>query len=350
MTQQSSQLFLHEIITNMDWPLNHLFSEDDKQLVKSSVPITDSKATDLVTHGRTIHEADETESGMWFKINSSISDSGTDVVENYFTSLYKKISCCLGRVAITVPMLKFDSTTNTMTKEYKTIQASKSECCGNKRCLINGIDWYDDNTTEGGHNPRCEELLIRLVAFLEKYNPESKMLNTYGGCIANRNMAIGDVDFTLNPILYDLVSNNRSCMIDSCSGLAYKRKQDRRYCANTICQANVNLADVAAGHDVSVIGTKISQQCGGDSTMMQTNNLSSTNSNSTANTQSNASKTAIKLKQMNDAKNKKNNIIYASIFAVIVLFFIVVAGMILLKNKNETKDLEEVKEPSLEEV
>lgn len=245
------------LIKNIGWKVNNIFSPEDKADIMRNVLIDNDEATLLTTTGTTKDNADERNKGMWRKLNSAITGKKGDTLEHYFENIYKKLACCTNQKTITVPILKRNSQ-GKIQKIYKTISVDT----GNE-CTMNGINWFDDNTTEQGYNSNCEDLMQRLIAFLSKYDPENDMIKTYGGCLANKNLDDIDEDILKDPFLLNMVNVNRSCLMPSCNQPgAYKRKQDRKSCTTTICTAEFNVSDNQAGGALSVFGNQIQQQCG----------------------------------------------------------------------------------------
>jgi len=246
-----------DLIKNIGWKINNIFSPADKADIMRSVLISNDEATLLTTTGTTKDNADERNQGMWRKLNSAITGKKGDTLEHYFENIYKKLACCTNQKTITVPILKRNSQ-GKIEKIYKTISVDTGS-----ECTMNGVDWFDDNTTEQGYNSNCEDLLQRLIAFLSKYDPENEMIKTYGGCLANKNLDDIDEDILKDPFLLNMVNVNRSCLMPTCNEPgAYKRKQDRKSCTTTICTAEFNVSDNDAGGALSVFGNQIEQQCG----------------------------------------------------------------------------------------
>jgi len=259
MTNGSANNEMNNALISVGWTFDNLFNQNDIPLLLNDVAITKEKAEQLATTGLTLSTADERGGGMWTKVTLGTGDSTSTIFDHYFDRLYQKLACCMNMKQIIVPM--YDKTTNQVTYKQLTIDPSSSAC------NINGIDWYDDNITEQGYNPKCEELMDRLIAFLSKYDPSNPMIGTYGGCTSNR-----FVD-TSNPISYALTDVNRSCLVPQCaSGSAYKRKQDRKSCTTTLCQANMSFNDLDAGHAIDLYGNSIKQSCGPDTTLMKSIN------------------------------------------------------------------------------
>ena len=249
------------MIKNIGWKLNNLFTPADKTDIMRSVLISDSDADLLTTTGATKDKADERNGGMWMALNKSITGKDGITTEHYFEKIYEKLACCSGKSQITVPILKRNTTTGKIERIYKTIKVDRT-----KECTINGQDWADDNTTETGYKPNCEQLLQRLIAFLSKYDPENPMLDSYGGCLANKHLNAIDENILKDPFLLNLVNVNRSCLMPTCNNPdAYKRKQDRKSCTTTICQAKIGVSDSQAGGAISVFGNQIQQNCGPES-------------------------------------------------------------------------------------
>lgn len=250
--------YANVILKQIGWRFDNIFEAGDLEDIKKTVAISDDEALLLTTTGKTEETADERNQGMWMKIPALL--TGTeDITSHYFDSFYTKVGCCTGQTQLTLPVLERNEE-GEQEKVYKTIVIDRAEC------TIDGVDWYDDNTTEGGYNPNCERFMIRLIAFLEKYDPTNPMLNTYGGCMANRHIDAIDPEIINDPFMLQLVDVNRSCVLSTCTQpLAYKRKQDRKSCETTFCNAEINIDDIEAGGDVSVLDTVITQQCGANS-------------------------------------------------------------------------------------
>lgn len=244
-----------KLIKNISWNFNNIFSPSDSTNIKRNVYIDDKDLDLLVTTGITSDTADERKKGMWMS-------HGQNKVEHYFENLYKKLACCTGKYGetITVPVLT-RLPNGKIGKKYKTITIDRK-----KECTINGIDWTDDNLTPENHNKNCERFMQRLFAFLSKYDPDNPMIETYGGCLANKNLEKVDKKILTDPFLFQIVNTNRRCLIDSCNKpQAYKRQQDRYNCETTICKADFAISDVQAGGAIDVFGNKIVQQCGANS-------------------------------------------------------------------------------------
>jgi hypothetical protein len=252
------------LLKTIGWKFNNLFTPDDKENIKKSVLISDEEATLLTTTGTTSSNADERNQGMWMKLNKSITGN-KDTTEHYFENIYKKLACCSGKSQITVPILKRNQKTGEIERVYKTIKIDRKG-----ECTMNGLDWADDNTTEKGYKPHCEDLMQRLIAFLSKYDSKNPMIDSYGGCLANKHLNAIDEDILKDPFLLNLVNINRSCLMPTCNKPdAYKRKQDRKSCTTTICQAKIGVSEAQAGGAISVFGNQIEQQCGPQSELSQ---------------------------------------------------------------------------------
>jgi len=257
MSNMEEGYFL-SLIKNISWKLNNLFTPNDKADIMRSVLIDEKEATLLTETGTTKNNADERNKGMWRSLNATITGKPGNTVEHYFENIYKKLACCTGKDNITVPILKRNETTGKIERIYKTIRVDR-----NKECTMNGVNWKDDNTTEAGYNSNCEDLMQRLIAFLSKYDPENPMIDSYGGCLANKHLDSVDPEIRKDPFLLNLVNTNRSCLMPSCNNPdAYKRKQDRKSCETTICQANVGVSESQAAGAISVFGNQIEQHCG----------------------------------------------------------------------------------------
>lgn len=253
MSKYSPQLSAY-LIKNMNWPTNYLFDDNDEENIKNAVAISDDNAKYLATTGTTKDTIEKGDKGMWIQ-NSIGDDDNSPQISNYFQKMYSKLSCCLGKKQISVPIL-VTTDDNKLEKKYVEISAND--------CNIDGIDWYDDNTTELGYNEKCQNLLVRLIAFLDKYDPDNEMIDTYGGCIANKHLKNNnlDIDFTSQPLLYQLADINRKCLIEKCREPdAYKRLQERQNCETTFCQSQMTFTDLDAAN-LNILGTQIQQTCG----------------------------------------------------------------------------------------
>ena len=247
------------LVKNISWPSDNLFDADDVADIRKNVSISEADANILTTAGKTKDTADSRQLGMWIKANASVSTTGKEEVSSYFDNIYSKLSCCLGSSEVSVPIIKQKADGDTEV-EYVTIKVEGDDC------KINGIDWYDDNTTTAGHNLKCDYLMQRLIAFLEKYNPDSPMIEKYGGCFANR-FIYDEMGNNINPALYNMIDSNRSCsLVSKCQqdGEAYLRKQDRHDCALTFCQSTTTFDNLTAGEKIKIQPT-IEQQCGPNS-------------------------------------------------------------------------------------
>jgi len=241
------------MLKNIGWKINNLFVAGDKTDILRSTSISKHDAEQLVSTGLTKSNPSGNEFGMWRELNSTITGKPGVTIENYFEDIYVKLACCLGKDTITVP-IPYRGDDGKIYRKEVTISVDRPG-----ECTLNGQDWNDNNTTEDGHNPKCQKLFERLVAFLSKYDPENPMLESYGGCIANKNI---DPKILENPTLFSIVDANRSCTVGSCGGEAYKRKKDRKNCETTLCTAEINISDVEAGGALNVLGNSIEQNCG----------------------------------------------------------------------------------------
>lgn len=250
--------YLLSLIKNIGWKLNNIFNASDKSSIMKSVFMSEEEAELLVSTGNTKENADERNMGMWMKLNSTITGKDGDTLEHYFEDIYTKLACCTGQSSIVVPILKRNTTTGKIEKIYKKISVDRSS-----QCKINNVDWADDNTTEAGYKPHCEDFMQRLIAFLSKYDPENPIIDSAGGCLANKHLDDIDEGILKDPFLLNLVNVNRSCLMPTCNKPeAYKRKEDRKSCTTTICTADISVSDSQAGGAISVFGNQIEQQCG----------------------------------------------------------------------------------------
>ena len=257
-----SDLVSTKLVKNIDWPTDYVFESADTEQIQNAVSITENDAELLTTTGITEDTIERGDEGMWIK--TAIGDSETDsTISNYFQQMYSKLSCCLGKEEISVPILINNTDSDQLEKRYVVIKA--------ENCAMDGINWYDDNTTESGHNSKCENLLVRLMAFLDKYDPTNEMIETHGGCVSNKFMKDNGlkIDFTEQPILYELADLNRSCLINECRNTSsYKRKQDRQPCSTTFCQSTMTFNDLDAAN-LSILGTQVKQECGANSALYE---------------------------------------------------------------------------------
>lgn len=245
--------YFFNLLKNISWKINNMFSFGDKQDILRSTSINVNELNKLISTGLSKNNPSGNEFGMWRELNTTITGKPGVTIENYFENIYTKLACCLGKDTITVPV-PYRGNDGVIYRKEVTIKVDRK-----KECTINGINWNDDNTTELGHNPNCQRLFERLIAFLSKLDPENPMLNTYGGCIANKNI---DSKILANPTLFSIVDANRSCTVSSCSGQAYKRKRDRKNCETTLCNAEINISDIEAGSALNILGNSIEQTCG----------------------------------------------------------------------------------------
>ena len=251
--------YLYSLLKNISWSFDKMFTDTDKDDIMRNVSISETDAEKLVSTGLSKKNPAGNELGMWRELNESITGEQGIVVEHYFKNIYKKLACCLGKDTITINIPRYNRTTKKLERKEITISVDRA-----KECKMNGINWNDDNTTVEGHNMNCQRLIERLVAFLSKYDPGNPMIDTFGGCVANKH--IGE-DILKNPILRSVVDSNRSCTIQQCGGSAYKRKQDRQSCTTTICTANIQVSDAEAGTALNVLGNQIEQNCGAESAL-----------------------------------------------------------------------------------
>ena len=251
---------LELLLKNISWAIN-VFQPDDKNDIQRNVKITSEDAQALATSGLTKNSPSGTDLGMWRELGPSITGLNKTTTEHYFENIYKKLACCTGQTTLTIPILKRNTDTGKVERKEKTIAFDLEN-----ECKINGLDWTDDNVSEGGHNKNCEKLMQRYIAFLSKYDDTHPHIKTYGGCISNKNIKDMDERILENPNLMKMVDQNRSCLVETCNNpLAYKRKQDRKTCETTLCMADFNVSDNQAGEAINVFGNKIEQNCGGNS-------------------------------------------------------------------------------------
>lgn len=253
---------LELLLKNISWAIN-VFQPDDKNDIQRNVKITSEDAQALATSGLTKNSPSGSDLGIWRELGPSITGLNKTITEHYFENIYKKLACCTNQSTLTIPILKRNSVTGKIERKEKTIAFDLAN-----ECKINGLDWKDDNASEGAHNKNCEKLMQRYIAFLSKYDDTHPHIKTYGGCISNKNIKDMDERILENPNLMNMVDQNRSCLVETCNHpLAYKRKQDRKSCETTLCLADFNVSDNQAGEAINVFGNKIEQNCGGSSAM-----------------------------------------------------------------------------------
>jgi len=253
--------YLINLLKEIDWSFNNIFSPEDKDQILNAVVTSETKAHGIANNGRTKETASELGDGMWIALNETITGKSGITLENYFENIYKKLACCTNQKEIVVPILKQNSDGS-----IEKVDKRLSFDIGNTgQCKINGRDWYDDNQTKAGYNSKCEELMTRLIAFLDKYDPENKMLETYGGCMANVNLPKNnDIDSREDPIIMNLINRNRTCFLNTCNAPeAYKRQNDREPCQTAICNAKIDFSGLdAIDSVVNLLGNSIEQNCG----------------------------------------------------------------------------------------
>jgi flagellar biosynthesis GTPase FlhF len=250
--------YLIKLLKVVSWPFDNLFELSDEKNIIKNTRISKADAKKLVTIGTTKDTATEKDGGMWRILTKQVSGGDKDVLEHYFDNVYKKIACCIGLRdnVIEVPILVKDES-GKLVKKIKTIKITKEDC------MINGMDWYDDNATVKGHQPRCERFMEKLVAFLNKYDPKNEILSTYGSCFNNK---LIPEDILNNHLFLDILDSNRKCLITPCNTpKAYKGIGERQGCELTLCQATTTIADNEAGDALKILGTNIEQNCGKNS-------------------------------------------------------------------------------------
>lgn len=282
----SSGMLSNRLLYNFGWSGDNAFSSADKDEIYKTVPISTDEANLLATTGTTRNNIQQNDVGMWMKAPTTEAE-----ISNYLDKLYPKLSCCLNEREISVPILIKDPTdpNKTVTK-YFSIKSNNSA----NECKIDGVNWYDDNSTPLGYNPKCEKLFVRLMAFLDKYDPNSPMINQYGGCTSNKHLKNNEIgiDFTSSPVLYELVDVNRKCLINECrQNSAYKRQQERDACNTVFCQSDITINDLDA-NSISILGTNVQQSCGVNSKLTKGLQGNESGSGSTSNTSGTTSGTS----------------------------------------------------------
>jgi len=279
---------LINLLKEISWSYDNIFSPGDEDNILNSVITTDRIAYGIANNGRTASTASELGDGMWVALNQSITGKPGTTLENFFEDIYRKLACCTNQSEIVVPILK-QTSDGKVEKIYKRLTF---DIKGEGKCMINGRNWYDDNQTLDGYNPRCEEFMTRLIAFLDKYDPNNEMLNTFGGCMANVNLPKSDsIDAANDPALLSIINSNRSCFMSTCNAsAAYKRQQDRKSCQTTICTAKINFNDIDAGNAVNLLGNTITQKCGTNSELSKS--LEASKEGTTSSTQTSTGTTS----------------------------------------------------------
>lgn len=330
-----------KLLKKMSWPTDYIFEENDQESIQNAVSISENNAKYLASTGMTKNDIEQGDKGMWMQTVDQ-NDSGETVLSNYFQKMYSKLSCCLGKKQISVPILTVaDKESNKLEKKYIEIAADD--------CIIDGIDWYDDNTTQASYNEKCQNLLTRLIAFLDKYDPNNEIIDTYGGCLANKHLKENNlgIDFTSKPLLYELADVNRTCLINKCrDSAAYKRMQERQNCETTFCQSEMTFTDLDAAN-LSILGTQIEQTCGANAAIAQANASATSSASSTSTSTStdideetpDEPETAKKdtddtdTEQPEETEEKSNNLWWIGGGIGILLIIIIIVIMVVMSRK-----------------
>ncbi len=254
----SNSSYFADILKSIGWRFNNLFAAGDEEDLKKAIYMPNEDVAAFVTQGQTSDNLDGSNKGMWFLPPAT---SGSTEPQHYFDNFYKKIACCTGRTSIPIPVQVRDEN-GEQQKVYKTVVFDHDQAT----CTINGVNWYDDNTTPEAYNQNCDKFMTRLIAFLTKYDPDNPMIEEYGGCIANKFLDNIDPNIVNDEVMMNLVNVNRKCVVAECNNpFAYKRAKERYTCETTFCNAEINFDNITAGGDVSVLDTTITQQCGANS-------------------------------------------------------------------------------------
>lgn len=241
------------LLGRVSWHGDQVFAPEDKETLRKEMPDwTETELSVLTSSGLTKSDInDGTDFSMWYALD------GVGSEQNYFEDVYKKLSCCLGQSDIFIPYLEKQDDGS---YSKKLIQFKASECG----------DWYDDNTTVGGYNPKCEKFMKRFIGYLMKHHPQSPLIERHGGCLANKFLSKSFMDWNDGSKLYELADVNRSCVVPQCNqNLAYRRQRDRKLCSQSFCQSIIDVKDSDIGRNLNMDAT-VTQNCGITSTAGQT--------------------------------------------------------------------------------
>lgn len=268
-----------EILHQIDWPSRSIFDKSDKDRMETNLVLDLTNAADLINIGTTKEQAEQTGKGMWYIKNAQTSADGMEHKASYFDNLYPKISCCMGGVRsnVTVPLIFADKDDTHKIKHIGVMKNARKTPQNNcPECIIDGVDWYDDNYSQECYNQNCEKLFTRLLAFLDKHNPKSPLITKYGGCLHNKFLKQGNLDFTKGT-LGQLAKVSRKCVIDECSNTyAFKPLKERESCELTFCEANIDYGDLDID-EWAVISNKIELNCGKKGTRDDSNDSNNPN-------------------------------------------------------------------------
>ena len=247
----SEDIYFDGLLQKISWAYDSIFTEADAEKLAEDVEFSEDDITGMTSKGFSKDSAPNNQTSMWRELSASQTGTEKKIV-HYFQQVYKKLGCCMGKDQLTVNIPRYNRATKKMETTERTIVIDRATC------KINGVDYGDDNFSEGGYKPACEKFMKRFIAFLLKYEPTNPMIKKYGGCLANKFLSEG---VKTNPKLHNIINNNRSCTVNECSASSYKRLGDRKNCETVFCEAITNISDIDAGRDAS-LQTSISQNCG----------------------------------------------------------------------------------------
>lgn len=240
---------------------------DTSDDIYSTTRISKADEDALKTKGLTKGNPDSGKRGMWIR-----HDGGQ--IEHAFDDIYKKLACCLGKGAnddFPISIIKSYKLEGGKVTEIETEDfAVKFDTSGDK-CKINGVDYKDSNNENTPMNTNCLKLIERLVAFLNKHEPNPEepinpLLAEIGPCVNN---ALIPKDIVNNAALTQELAGNRECSIAACKDgkarrTAFLTESERKPCTNTICIAKLASDNATGQGNVNAIlsNNNVTQNCG----------------------------------------------------------------------------------------
>ena len=264
----------------------HTYSGDyqKEQLRKTSwdrdFTFTSEEAVDLVLPGQldltefsrtghTIETAQRNDDTLW-------KDNEAQGKEHAFENIYHKIACCMGwdnTKTMSIPLItNYDPDT----KEYDVTKIGVEFDTSDAACTFRGVNYKDPNALSTTANDKCERLIQKLTAVVNKY--DSNLLNgdqtnefqDILGCfnLMALPQSLREDPGRLQTFLGKEEHKNRRNYLEKCqSGRSYLGNTDRSPESRVICTANVGAGNNIDADQAAMILKEIDidQNCGGTS-------------------------------------------------------------------------------------
>jgi hypothetical protein len=257
--------YYKHIIKSIGYVYEDLFSSADIDMIQENTFFEegdDDEIDDLVSIG--LKENDPSAN-----LKTTMFRRLDDNVYHAFSNIYAKLICCLGdknmkdgkvqkEMQLEIPV--YDPADGTV----KLVKRGFSVDDAVAKCVMDDGNFYDDGTKDG-FSPDCQYLMNKYCLFLQKYDPESPLIDKLCGCVlANK---------YIHPVFKDAnnvqalisVKAAKNCGIEQCQNSKWRGLKDRESCAQNIaiCTNNVTMEDIEAGGDVNMDGITMNNDCGG---------------------------------------------------------------------------------------